>query len=283
MVPFSQFAHAIESRSTPLVLDVISGTPNAADWSDKIKAFNAKNAPEKIVNLFVPATPEGGPTPLSRPGSAIGAANGVTPTNRATATPRAASAAPEAPASIIESLAKSSTIQSLAKSPASRLTSVGGGDAGAKSATPGPNAASSVPTTTSTPGKSSATTTTTTTKEKTASTASLPAAEEEEEGEEWKQKLANDVMVEEAKMEKILAGIRSNLKLRAENAKLRAEKYETGRKNRYWYDWPYYLYPEWRSLPYHPTYHNVFYPWNARPGAFKNLTPFADQEGWTTK
>lgn len=54
VVPFSQFANAVEGRVAPVVLDVISATPNAADWSEKIKAFNAKNAPSKIINLYVP-------------------------------------------------------------------------------------------------------------------------------------------------------------------------------------------------------------------------------------
>jgi hypothetical protein len=54
VVSFRQFSNAIEGRAAPVVLDVISATPNASDWSEKIKAFNAKNAPSKIINLYVP-------------------------------------------------------------------------------------------------------------------------------------------------------------------------------------------------------------------------------------
>lgn len=212
VVPFSQFANAVEGRGTPVVLDVISATPNAADWSEKIKAFNAKNAPTKVINLYVP----------DAKAAAVAAA---------AAAPEAAAAAEEVaaePAAAEEAAAAAAAAEKFAAKAEAAQAAVEEVAAGAE------------------------------------------AAEE---------KLANDVLVEKAKMNDLWSGIRTRLKQRGEDKKIRAEKYELMRKNKYWYDWPYHRYYNWESLPYHPTYQNYYYPWHQRPGLFKTLEPWAGHPG----
>lgn len=224
VVPFSQFANAVEGRATPVVLDVISATPNAGDWAEKIKAFNAKNAPSKIINLYVPD------------------ASGVATPVIAASLKSVASAAVEAAVEEVEEAAPSTAAE----------------DAAAAAAAADKLAAKT---------------------EAAAESAAVVAAG----AEAAKVKLANDVLVEKAKMNVLWSGVRTRLKQRGEDKQIRAEKYELLRKNKHWYDWPYYKYPDWQSLPYHPQYNNYYYPWNVRPGLFKELAPFADIPGWVTQ
>jgi hypothetical protein len=261
VVPFSQFSNAVEGRATPVVLDVISATPNASDWSEKIKAFNAKNAPTKVINLYVP--------------DAAAAAD-----ETAASVASAASVAPaaESVAASAEAVAEEAPAEEEAAAPAASTATES-----VKSAAPASVAAEEEPEASSA-AEDAAAAAAAAEKFAAKAEAAQESVEEVAAGAEAAQdKLENDVLVEKAKMNDLWSNIRTRLKQRGEDKKIRAEKYELLRKNKYWYDWPYTRYYNWESLPYHPTYQNYYYPWHQRPGTFKNLTPFADHPGWLTK
>lgn len=258
VVPFSQFANAVEGRDTPVVLDVISATPNAADWSEKIKAFNAKNAPTKIINLYVPDAGALAEEDAPAPAPAAEAEAAVE------AEPEAAAAAAEPEGE--EEVRAPSAVPEVAAAPAEAVAVE---DAAAEDAAAGDAAAADAAAAAAAAEKFAAK----------AEAAQECAAEVAAGAEAAKEKLANDVLVEKAKMNELWSGIRTRLKQRGEDKKIRAEKYELLRKNKYWYDWPYLRYYDWESLPYHPTYQNYYYPWHQRPGLFKNLAPWAGHPG----
>lgn len=270
VVPFSQFANAVEGRGTPVVLDVISATPNAADWSEKIKAFNAKNAPTKVINLYVPdakAAAEAAPASVADSVSVVVEAEAE------------AVVEPEAEAEVEAEAEAEAEAEVEAEAEAPAEPEEEAAVVAAPEAAPAAVEVAAAPEDSSAAEDAAAAAAAA---EKFAAKAEAAQAAVEEVAagaEAAEEKLANDVLVEKAKMNDLWSGIRTRLKQRGEDKKIRAEKYELMRKNKYWYDWPYQQYYNWESLPYHPTYQNYYYPWHHRPGLFKTLEPWAGHPG----